>query len=32
VANDVTSIFTEAVRERANPRINQENVDQVLQP
>jgi peptidyl-prolyl cis-trans isomerase D len=32
MASDVSNIFTEAVRERANPRINQANVDQILQP
>jgi peptidyl-prolyl cis-trans isomerase D len=32
LATDVANIFTEAVRERANPRINQANVDQILQP
>jgi hypothetical protein len=25
-------VFAEALRLRANPRINQENVDQVVQP
>jgi len=32
VGNDIASIFTEAVRERANPRINQENFNSVVQP
>jgi peptidyl-prolyl cis-trans isomerase D len=32
VASDVANVFTEAVREHANPRINQVNVDQILQP
>jgi peptidyl-prolyl cis-trans isomerase D len=32
LATDITDVFTEAVREQANPRINQANVDQILQP
>ena len=31
VANDISAVLTEALRLRANPRINQENVDQVVQ-
>ncbi len=31
-ANDLASVFSEALRLRANPRINQTNVDQVVQP
>lgn len=32
VADDMTSVFSEALRLRANPRINQTNVDQIVQP
>ena len=32
VSNDLTAVFTEALRLRANPRINQANVDQIVQP
>lgn len=32
VSNDLTTVFTEALRLRANPRINQANVDQIVQP
>ena len=32
VADDMTAVFTEALRQRANPRINQANVDQIVQP
>lgn len=32
VANDLASAFSEALRLRANPRINQANVDQIVQP
>jgi peptidyl-prolyl cis-trans isomerase D len=32
VADDITSVFSEALRLRANPRINQANVDQIVQP
>jgi len=28
----MASIFAEAVRERANPRINQENFNSIVQP
>ncbi|HVC60102.1 MAG TPA: peptidyl-prolyl cis-trans isomerase [Acetobacteraceae bacterium] len=32
IGNDLASIFAEAVRERANPRINQENYNSIVQP
>jgi peptidyl-prolyl cis-trans isomerase D len=32
IANDVSAVFAEALRLRANPRINQANVDQIVQP
>ncbi len=32
VANDLATVFSEALRLRANPRINQTNFDQVVQP
>ena len=32
VGNDIATIFAEAVRERANPRINQENFNSIVQP
>ena len=32
IGSDLESIFAEAVRERANPRINQENYDSIVQP
>jgi peptidyl-prolyl cis-trans isomerase D len=32
VAGDLSSTFAEAVRERANPRINQENYNSIVQP
>ena len=32
VADDMTAAFSEALRLRANPRINQANVDQIVQP
>jgi peptidyl-prolyl cis-trans isomerase D len=32
VVNDLAATFAEALRLRANPRINQENVDQIVQP
>ena len=32
VVNDLASLLTEALRLRANPRINQTNVDQIVQP
>ena len=32
VAQDYATVFQDAVRLRANPRINQANVDQVVQP
>jgi peptidyl-prolyl cis-trans isomerase D len=32
IGSDITSIFTEAVRERANPRINQDNYNSIVQP
>jgi peptidyl-prolyl cis-trans isomerase D len=32
VAGDMTDVFTEALRLRANPSINQTNVDQIVQP
>jgi peptidyl-prolyl cis-trans isomerase D len=32
IGGDIASIFAEAVRERANPRINQGNYDSVVQP
>ena len=32
VADDITAVFSEALRLRANPRINQANVDQIVQP
>jgi peptidyl-prolyl cis-trans isomerase D len=32
LANDMSAIFTQALRLRANPSINQANVDQIVQP
>ena len=32
VSDDLTELFAEALRLRANPRINQANVDQIVQP
>jgi peptidyl-prolyl cis-trans isomerase D len=32
VAGDLSSTFADAVRERANPRINQENYNSIVQP
>ena len=32
IGSDIASIFAEAVRERANPRINQENFNSIVQP
>ena len=32
VGNDMATIFAEAVRDRANPRINKENYDSIVQP
>jgi peptidyl-prolyl cis-trans isomerase D len=32
VANDLATLFSEALRTRANPRINQANIDQIVQP
>jgi peptidyl-prolyl cis-trans isomerase D len=32
VGSDIASVFAEAVRERANPRINQENFNSIVQP
>ena len=32
VADDMTAVFSEALRQRANPRINQANFDQIVQP
>jgi peptidyl-prolyl cis-trans isomerase D len=32
VSNDLATVFVEALRQRANPRINQANVDQIVQP
>ena len=32
VGGDIAAIFAEAVRERANPRINQANCDSIVQP
>lgn len=32
IGNDLASVFAEAVRDRANPRINQENYDSIVQP
>ena len=32
VAEDLTAMFSEALRLRANPRINQANVDEIVQP
>lgn len=32
VGNDMATIFAQAVRERANPRINQANYDSIVQP
>jgi peptidyl-prolyl cis-trans isomerase D len=32
LAEDVSAVFTEALRQRANPSINQVNVDQIVQP
>jgi peptidyl-prolyl cis-trans isomerase D len=32
VSNDLAATFVEALRQRANPRINQTNFDQIVQP
>jgi hypothetical protein len=32
VAGDMSEVLSEALRLRANPRINQANVDQIVQP
>ena len=32
VSDDLTTALSEALRQRANPRINQANVDQIVQP
>jgi len=32
IGGDLVSVFSEAVKERANPKINQENYDSVVQP
>ena len=32
VPHDLSAAFTEALRLRANPRINQKNADQIIQP
>ena len=32
VGNDMATIFAQAVRDRANPRINKENFDSIVQP
>jgi peptidyl-prolyl cis-trans isomerase D len=32
VSSDLASVFAEALRLRASPRINQANVDQIVQP
>jgi len=32
IGNDLTTVFTEALRQRADPRINQKNYDQIVQP
>ena len=32
IAGDLSEVFSEALRLRANPRINQANVDQIVQP
>ena len=32
ISNDLSSTMLEALRQRANPRINQTNVDQIVQP
>jgi hypothetical protein len=32
IAQDYTTVFQEAARQRANPRINQANYDQIVQP
>jgi hypothetical protein len=32
IGADLASVFGEALRVRANPRINQANVDQIVQP
>ena len=32
VGNDMATIFAQAVRDRANPRINKENYDSIVQP
>jgi peptidyl-prolyl cis-trans isomerase D len=32
IGGDIASIFAEALRERANPRINQENFNSIVQP
>jgi peptidyl-prolyl cis-trans isomerase D len=32
IGSDLSSVFTEALRQRANPRINQSNFDQIVQP
>lgn len=32
VINDIVSVYAGALRQRANPRINQANIDQIVQP
>jgi peptidyl-prolyl cis-trans isomerase D len=32
LGNDMATVFVDAVRQRANPRINQANFDSVVQP
>ncbi|MGE4045906.1 MAG: peptidyl-prolyl cis-trans isomerase [Acetobacteraceae bacterium] len=32
ISGDIASIFAEAVRQRANPQVNQKNYDQIVQP
>jgi peptidyl-prolyl cis-trans isomerase D len=32
VGQDLSSVFAEALRLRANPRVDQKNVDQIIQP
>lgn len=32
IGNDLTTLFTEALRQRADPRLNQKNIDSIVQP
>jgi peptidyl-prolyl cis-trans isomerase D len=32
IAGDLTNVFGDAIRQRANPRIDQQNLNQIIQP